>query len=245
MPFNQEYIINKFITKIQHGNFDLTYFKRNLGKLNIKENNLLTFLNQSTALYFVNSHKIIISQYAQELDIYHELFHALNCTLSNKNNPKLGTGFEEGYTEILTYRYFKSNLEDYIGDSPYVPLIYLVKYLEKIIGKNKMELYYSKNYTSCLIEDLRTYLNSKEIKDLFKDLNFIAYFIDNIVFKNLVNIKINKIRDLLIYMAREKWLKAYQKGEISEKVYLLKIKHFIKSLTKDLKHLDNYQLLKK
>ena len=108
-----------------------------------------------------------------------------------------------------------------------------------------MELYYSKGANACLIWDLQNYLSDREINTLFKDLNFIYFYEKSLIFKNMINNKINRVRDLLIYMMQKKLKKAYQKGDISEKLYLLKIKKYINSINKDLKHIDNYQLVLK
>jgi len=112
--------------------------------------------------------------------IYHELLH-MSSTLCDEVNDilfggfcqygkeKIGFSLDEGYTELLTYRYFirSSDLVSYKYETNIMLLI------EKIIGRDKLtSLYFNADlYGLCL--ELKRYVSNDEIK------RFILYF-DNI-----------------------------------------------------------------
>ena len=107
--------------------------------------------------------------------IYHELFHLLSTydteyiTYSGfsqqhwAKNYYLGTGLNEGYTQVLAKRYF----EDYMHFYTYIYEGAIVLFLEDIIGRDLMEKLYSEANLYELINILKEYSSEKETYKFF------------------------------------------------------------------------------
>ena len=106
---------------------------------------------------------------------YHELFHLITTKVDDESTARIGLqkndfgmGINEGYTELLTKRYFGylSN-KDY---EAYGHFIWFSNMLEEIVGKEKMEKLYFDMDLEGLINELMKYIPKND-----------AYlFIDNI-----------------------------------------------------------------
>lgn len=108
--------------------------------------------------------KGIITLYElDDITLYHELFHASSTYYDEKQdnsfsgfhhhlrNPQkfIGLGFNEGYTQLLTERYFNNSQS---RDS-YVNEVHYVKLIENLIGKEKMlDLYFKSDLNNLILE---------------------------------------------------------------------------------------------
>ena len=161
---------------------DLKLFNYNVKNLNIEfDNNLYANeYKKQIGVYILGNNMIKIDNREdvnQEQVLYHELFH-IASTIKNKNTwysgfeqndlrtlSTIGTGLNEGYTELLTSRYFETNPK-----SGYQYEIHIASKLEEIIGKEKMEKYYLNADLYHLVEDLCKYETKEDV------IKFIKYF---------------------------------------------------------------------
>lgn len=118
--------------------------------------------------------------------IYHELFHMASTNrmitdriqtgffVRHKGMP-IGRGINEGYTDLLSYRYF-GNAGLKIG----YPLEYqYVRALEQVVGQEKMENFYITSNPNGLVHDLEKYDSMDNIIDFIKLLDNVNSMNDN------------------------------------------------------------------
>ena len=222
-------------------------------QLNVMFNNLQTlkisisYLNHedrkrdSTTLgsYNVFKNVIILNKDNIKKTIFHELFHMTSnifinkkesfCgfhymkEIGNKKNISIGAGINEGYTQLLTERYFSDfdTLETYEIER------FIASKVEEIIGQDTMEdLYFNGNLYE-LIEKLKAYATNEEIMKFLTMYDFIEYY-DSYrkINKNLLH-KLNYAYDYI-----ETFLK---------KCYLIKLK---KERKEKIITLEEYELKK-
>ena len=126
-------------------------------------------------------------------EIYHELFHMASTMLStdgqedvifcgfrqqtiNTENVDIGVALNEGYTELMTHRYFGQN---HLALACYKNEINVARIIEKVIETPNMEkLYLSANLPG-LISLLEKYLTKDEIIDFITRLDIISKYSDN------------------------------------------------------------------
>ena len=82
----------------------------------------------------------------------------------------IGTGLNEGYTQVLNERYFYSK-GTYIGC--YSLFVRFASYLEVLVGQEKMESLYFKADLEGLIQELEKYASRDEVLRLIKDIDYI------------------------------------------------------------------------
>lgn len=178
---------------------DLSFLYRNLSNVKISKSNFniskLNPLFSTVATYDTIRNKIATQD---EKSIYHELFHLSSSYYAKDKNTiftgfrqrnavhSIGKGINEGYTELLCERYF--NDKD-INSAYYFGKI-IVKSLENIVEKEKMENLYMQADLYNLINELKKYNNEEEdIITFIKDLDYIC---DNIDISNILSKKRNK-----------------------------------------------------
>ena len=150
----------------------LTNFYNNLNELTIKNNKLIVLIGAG-GCYAPLNNSITISDFDA---IYHELFHMASRLYSKSDGVSyvgfkqrstklskityngIGTGLNEGYTEVLTHRYFRSKTY-----SSYEFETDIARKLEMIIGSDKMTDLYLKGDLSGLINELKKYMPEDEI----------------------------------------------------------------------------------
>ena len=107
--------------------------------------------------------------------IYHELFHA-SSSYHDRNIKDIKSGFHhqglvglglnEGYTELLTNRFFgKQKDSGYLNECHYASLI------EKLVGADKMQTLYFKSNLNGLIAEMGKYNSLENIKKFLDNLN--------------------------------------------------------------------------
>lgn len=202
---NYKNAILKF-TNVLVNNFpknDLNIFYNNIKGLSIKTKTFimqrLLYNSRIVAFYTPDENKITINFRAHETTLYHELFHVASSIQNNRvifsgffqsvGSSTLGMGINEGYTELLTRRYFHD--ENYVRNS-YDNQIVFAAMLEKIVGEKEMNHLYLTSNLNGLIKNLKNYTQRDEI----------MRFIDNTDSSfSLFNSKENEIKKIQMIKA--------------------------------------------
>lgn len=184
----------------------LTNFYRNIKDVKVRNMLLFEYIkSDATGYYSIESPRntIVVSKY---INIFHELFHMASSfyeeegvfhsgfeTSYKTDNPKIfkvyGKGLNEGYTELLTKRYF--------GEKHKIKLSYkkemnIAFYLELIVGQNLMEkLYLTANQTA-LISELKKYAPADDVLKLIDELDKKNINI-KLIYSNILKMYKNKI----------------------------------------------------
>ena len=139
------------------------------------------------------------------MNIFHELFHVAS-SIHNMNGKQsgfeqviekscVGIGINEGYTQLLTERYFK-DLEDSNQIYPYE--VEISSLLENIIGRRTMEKLYLKVDLYGLIKRMEEYSDIKEIVKFISSLDYVSINYNN---TNLTSKEISDMDERLDYIA--------------------------------------------
>ena len=107
---------------------------------------------------------------------YHELFHLLTTRFDSDNDVRIGFQYNdfgkalnEGYTEIMTRRYFGYLNENDCNTC--LHFTWFAEMVEDIIGKDKMEYYYLKSDIEGLILELEKYLPREKVINMIKSMD--------------------------------------------------------------------------
>lgn len=197
--------INKFrYTLINNFNdLDLVNFYSNINNLKvmISSGKMSSYVNScydyKTNVIFIYKDKI------NEESLYHELFHMAsnNCLKKGcsdgfylyQNNKNIGKSLNEGYTELLTRRFFGKENNDYIYDLEVV----LANYLEKIIGKKMVSFYLRGNLLS-LIEEISHDMDIDDIYYFLDNMDYVSKYLYDDEYHDKIIKKINDINSFLI-----------------------------------------------
>lgn len=110
--------------------------------------------------------------------IYHELFHVSSSYYDKQKEiifsgfhhhskkKDIGRGLNEGYTELLTNRYFGND-----NDSGYKNETHYAKLIEGLIGKEQMQSFYLKSDLDSLISELSKYNSVESVMQFIDDLD--------------------------------------------------------------------------
>lgn len=150
-------------------------------------------------------------------DIYHELIH-LSTSFENDNTLfcgfeqtdkkegyKIGTGLNEGFTELLNTIYFNKE------SKAYQPLRIFANALSEIIGLEKMEKYFYNADLLSLSKEMQRYgITEKEVYRFLANMDFCCYFykkdkvsfIDNKQYQK----SIDEVQELLIRMYMNRYI---------------------------------------
>ena len=148
--------------------------------------------------------------------IYHELFHMASTNrmitdrvqsgfLVNHNGMSVGKGLNEGYTDLLAYRYFS-----HAGLKVGYPLEYrYAKVLEQVVGQETMEKLYITSNPNGLVHGLLKYDSMDNIIDFVKLLDNVNNMNNN-ENETAISVRYNILTKYLI-----KWLirKTIMNGE--------------------------------
>jgi len=166
---------------------DLDALNNNIKTLKLKKSPL-----HSLSLFFIGADQCylsrrntIITNYDNDenANIYHELFH-MASTYNDYNNKtcysgfsiskgkeKFGIGLTEGYTELLTERYFRDKYKDMPNSYRYA-IIYAEE-IENLIGKDKMTSLYLNHNLKGLITELEKYKSKKQIYEFLHETDYL------------------------------------------------------------------------
>jgi len=130
-------------------------------------------------------------------NLYHELLH-MSSTIRGRNkeiafsglsqvrtNNSIGVALDDGYTEVLLYRYFNVDKEYMSYDYEFI----IVSLIEDILSKDKMtKLYFNGNLYGFVME-LQKYNSKDNIIDFIVDMDCLYVLLDHI----------KKYRDDIVY----------------------------------------------
>lgn len=169
---------NTVKTQMPHVNLDI--FCKNIQTLKIKEKKKFVLYISCYAFYYLNKNKIIVIKDDYLKSVFHELFHVSSSLVignvifsgfkqtRGKNGIiyKIGDGLNEGYTALLTERYFK-----YFRKDSYILQKHISQKLEVIIGKEKMEQLYFNADLYGLVEEFKKYESEENIVHFLRVLD--------------------------------------------------------------------------
>lgn len=156
--------------------------KKNLTSISSDSNfikSLYLTHRKAGGVYFDSIHHITINQKYYKKDVLsHELMHAASSFDYNDKrgtgfHQKIGVGINEGYTDLISQRYFCKdiNTAEIEGGYPYNKVVSEI--VETIIGKRKMlDLYFHGNLKG-LVEELSKYQSEDKVKQFILDLDTI------------------------------------------------------------------------
>lgn len=241
----------KLYKKINSKN--LTLLNNNISSLKVKIKYLapeILLLNLTVGSYNIQKNKIKVFKSYEKETINHELLHMATTFYDKKlkigfcgfeqilfcKRELFGKGLNEGYTELISKRYFNEN-NDFVIDGYEVCMFYAEK-LEKIVGKNRMELFYFNANLMGLYKYLTKFDESSNI------FTFIA-ILDNIIDKREVsNTKNVREHELLSYYLSKWYIKLKQeelsKNIIDKATFDKEIYDYLYSLGTQELYLENY-----
>lgn len=241
-------IITTFIYNLfKHFNVeDLTNFWNNITSLSIEIKEKLPSSQGYYTYNYDDLNKIEIEKQIVFPTIYHELFHVSSTNRLSKdisfsgfcqirNNLSIGRGLNEGYTELLTQRYFGTNND--IADS-YIYLWIVAGYLELMVGKEKMQSLYLNADLLGLITELGKFISEKEIMKFIASTDFLLDYLDNkpqIIEKRMILNNLRFVNYFLIKCSVNKNLLEAKKGLISNNKAKSNINLFVSKLLNEIK----------
>jgi len=161
-------------------------------KRNFKESDLKNFYHNINGLVIINSEDVKNSYEGEynprenQMEIYeyspmaifHELFHMASSIKHGdvyftgfkqyKSGDVIGKGLNEGYTQLLTERYF-----DVEEGKSYPYQVDIMRHIETIVGREKMESLYLNADLLGLTRELNRYMSNEEIMRFIADMDFL------------------------------------------------------------------------
>ena len=174
---NQFYSDIKWFNDVVESNFnenELNNYYKNIRKAKICNTYLLerSSLKKRNIAGQYSSLKNKI-QLVDPYSIFHELFH-LASTNSTKfigfRQEAVGQAINEGYTELMCKKYFPG-----YSDGAYYAQTEIANYLDKIVGREKMEELYLTSDLRGLINELKKYAPLKDIEKFIANTDYILY----------------------------------------------------------------------
>lgn len=208
--------------------------KNNIKMLSIKEYKTIAIILNEELTY----------NQLLEKTIPHELIHMASSIIINNifycgfyqvsKDIKIGYSLNEGYTELLTERYFsfKSNSYDFE--------LSIASLIEKILDREYMtEMYFTMNLKS-VFENLSHLSNEKETYNFLKNLDFITEnkFNRGLIIKEKINNKLCEIGNYLIKVFQQKLSQISIPAEQKE-IYLKNFQEEILKIINDYNNKDH------
>lgn len=177
--------------------YNKEWFKIIIKKVSLEN---IIFHKEVLGNYDVKKNSITVLKSDISEAIYHELFH-LSSTDTDANNKSSGfslnydnhliaNSLNEGYTQLLTEKYFTKIEEDIYLYEKRIALN-----LETIVTKEKMQSLYMNSDFFGLVKELEKYYNKEEIEKFIVNVDVIGEYMTN---KNLVGLdEVSIINDLL------------------------------------------------
>lgn len=258
-------------------NEEFNFLFKNLKTLKTKEKIFFLkylLLHFTGGNYNPKKNKINVLNFIKDEVINHELFHMATSVYDNKKDfafcgfmqinyktrDYIGSGLNEGYTQLLTERYFGETNEIAVS---YKICMFFSKKLEEIIGKDKMQsLYLNANLTE-LINELKKYDTEENIIKFIKSLDTILKYINYMysplkklsIYKYYINEKNTQLLEFIQFKLMEWYIKKKEieldnklinkqqlKKDIDE--YYFSLKYNKTLLNKDIETI-NYKKIKK
>lgn len=231
---------------------DLTNFYNNINDLRTRTEKLgikdVILRSKIHGQYYPETKEIVIYKGAKETTIYHELFHMASSTYKKGksysgfhqeyllDHVSLGKGLNEGYTELLSRRFFSHY--SYVPDA-YEYQVFIAEKLEQIIGEEKMQSLYLNSNLKGLIDNLKQYVSEEEIMKFISNTDFIVNHMDDkklqLFIKNMIGNCLKSINRFIIICYSKKLQQQVKDGEISSNDEMLqKLAEYISSLASNI-----------
>lgn len=223
---------------------DLTIFYNNINEVKTSSSKGYSF-RYTEGYYDIEHNDMILEEDNYLISIYHELFHMASSVeadgiyysgFSQSSYTHIfGDGLNEGYTQLLTERYF-GDIEDVRGAYKYE--VFIAGKLEKIIGKSKMyKLYLGANLHG-LIEELQEYASNEEIIKFISCLDYTMKYTDaseisRLLKTNMYIRKVKEINSFLVKVYLIKLKKDVANGILSNDDMIIDFGEYINSLLND------------
>lgn len=213
------YFKNKIVNNFD--DLDLANFYSNILTLKVKKSSNEVYGKLKIdvpSTYDYEKNVIIIDKHKiDDYCLYHELFHLASNSFIKDNDmvgfyqydhkKNLGQGLNEGYTELLTRRYFGKNNDSY----SYEFEVIIAKCLEDIIGMKKMQSLYLRADLANLIGLLSKYVKTDDVIQFIKDLDYVSSFIFNTEYQKTIIQKVNDINKFIVTLRLKKYYNNYNK----------------------------------
>ena len=176
------YAINEFINvmKKKVPEASLINFYNNINDVDIKLRKPLFIKYNILADYDVKKNRIRVFNNNSYTVIYHELLHMASSYYKDRirysgfkqtaGSKEFGQGINEGYTQLLTERYF-GHVNEMTGIYEYEMLV--ASSLEKIVTKSVMEKNYFDANLGNLIKELSVYTSEEEVIKFILNTDFV------------------------------------------------------------------------
>ena len=190
----------------------LTNLYNNINELVLQRNPLI-FFKFCLGCYNVRKNRIFLLTSSA---LKHELFHMASSIptwdIGGFQNNDIGIGLDEGYTEVLTKRYFNTKSIAYVFERE------AMKNLEMIIGKEKMESLYLKADLQGLIREMQKYSTLEEITKFISNLDYICQHAEFTlgVKTKYIEAPAREVQDFLINAYTSKVKQQVERNELKE-----------------------------
>ena len=223
---------------------DLTIFYNNINEVKTSSSKGYSF-RYTDGYYDIEHNDMIFEEDNYLISIYHELFHMASSVeaggiyysgFSQSSYAHIfGNGLNEGYTQLLTERYF-GDIEDVRGAYEYE--VFIADKLEKIIGKSKMYKLYLEANLHGLIKELQEYASYKEIINFISCLDYTNRYADfnkarRLLETNMFIQKVKEINSFLVKVYLIKLKKDVADGILSNDNMIIEFGEYINSLLND------------
>lgn len=208
-------------------NFYFRYLEENIKTLTIKDK---LFLENDFAQYRNPGNEIFLTYKHKFTSIYHELMHMASYYKSDEGihmggfrqskifTIEIGRGLNEGYTELLTRRYFF----DQDNDEAYNVLVDFAKSIENIIGKDKMEELYFNADLYNLKENIIKDTSEDEFMQFLEDSDWVYRYNKNLD-KSELTVRIKRMGNFVFLTYLKKQKRLFEEGRISFLEYNFRI----------------------
>lgn len=241
-----ETIINNFSQE------DLSNFYNNIVNLKTKQRDFkfsnLVFnhsMSSGTAgAYNPSKNTLLLNDEHYDITINHELFHMASTKYIDgvryvgfsqgslkKGLTNIGNGINEGYTEVLTQRYFPRDID---LSYAYQYSTMIAKNLEAIIGEETMTSLYLNANLPGLINNLQQYMNEEQIMKFISYTDLLQRHIDdkkiNLIEKKIVEKSMNEVNKFLVTCFIKKKYIQLKNKEITEEEANNSISSYVSSI---------------
>ena len=189
-------MLGNYLSGITRGGITTGYYNsidNSIHVLSVKQHKSLLFLMEDATETYEEAIKRILP---------HELFHVASSMVHNgtifcgfrQTNSKenIAEGLNEGYTELLTKRYFSVPIKAYKDE------IIISSLIEELVGQSFMEKCYFKMDLLSLLESLSTYSNLDETKNFLIEMDYYSAFKKEEHLDNILLFLINSNRNKLL-----------------------------------------------
>lgn len=235
-------------------NENLTLLNNNIKSSKVKIKYIapeILLLRFATGKYNIKTNTIKIIKLFEKWSVNHELFH-MASSYYNENlkigysgfqqffflkKESIGCGLNEGYTELLSNRYFKEKVSRV--SYGYNVCKFFSEKLEKIVGRERMESFYLNADLNGLYNYLLNFDESENIESFIVSLDYLLRHV------SIFNSKKYESYYALIECYLAKWYitkmkQEFENGNIDENLFNYNIANYIDSLCNDELYIKNY-----